>query len=193
MLTLTFETNSNPLLFVKLMSDTLRSIGYYRYMTTYSKRDDSGFVWQITLKSEYATDPISLRHELLKRGCDIADVVKESDTQWFYTVDMSNAHIEAEEVAPQQELQLKRSLEPHWLVVKEVKKLQITSLGSNRWHPYIVFFDKKLHLLKVYKRDSKTWQIRISMPKNGYYIKIADLYNLKNIKDGLRIEALGSR
>ena len=190
-LTLTFKTSENPLFFVTLMGDTLRSIGYYRFMTNYAKKDNEGFVWRIALKAEYATDPIVLRDELRKRGCDIVDIEKENEKSWVYRIDMSGAHLNVETIMPDQELRLRRSLEPHWMIVESVKKLTVTSLGTNRWHPYIVFFDEKLRLVKVYKRDAKTWQVAIKTPQNAYYVKIADLYSLKNIKDGLKIEASG--
>jgi len=190
-LELTFHANGAPLFFVTLMGDTLRSIGYYRYLTTYSKNNSDGFVWQISLNSEYITDPSVLRRELLKRGCDIVDIIRHDDAEWEYSVDMSQAHLDVATIATGEELLLKRSLTPHWIDISQVQRLKFTSLGSNSWYPYITFFDAKLHLLKVYKRDSKTWQLKMKVPEDAIYIKIGDLYNLKNIKDGLKIEATG--
>ncbi|MEA3522591.1 MAG: hypothetical protein U9R50_06425 [Campylobacterota bacterium] len=190
-LELSFHTNGSPLFFVTLMSDTLRSIGYYRYLTEYSKSNSSGFIWQIGLTSEYFTDPTVLRRELLKRGCDIIDIERKDKASWSYSIDMANAHLDARSIDAGEELFLKRALTPHWLNVEMIERLKFTSLGSNSWYPYITFFDKELHLLKVYKRDKKTWQIRIKIPDTTVYVKVSDLYNLKNIKDGLDVEALG--
>jgi hypothetical protein len=72
-----------------------------------------------------------------------------------------------------------------------VKKLTLWSLKGNNWYPYIVFYDSSLRLLKVYKRDLKTWQLVMSLPRDAVYVKITDLYSQKNIKDGLRIEVQG--
>ncbi|MCJ7765605.1 MAG: hypothetical protein MUP09_06650, partial [Thiovulaceae bacterium] len=44
---MTFHSTGSPLFFVKLMGDTLRSMGYYRYVTKESKNDESGFEWTI--------------------------------------------------------------------------------------------------------------------------------------------------
>lgn len=192
-LSLTFTTNGSALYFVKIMDDTLHGIGYYRYMTEYSKRDATGFVWQITMQSEYATDPVVLRNELRKRGCEISDIERLSDTQWRYNIDMAAAHLETHEIAQGEVYLLKRSLQPHWIDVQHIKQLKLTSLGANVWHPHVSFFDNSLHLLKVYKRDRKTWQIRINIPQNAMYVKIGDMYDLKNIKDGLEVEASGSK
>ncbi len=192
-LKLAFRTNGSSLFFVKLMSDILRSIGYYRYLTEYSKSNSSEFIWQIGLDSEYITDPSVLRRELLKRGCDIVDIERKDDLTWSYTIDINEAHLGAVNILANDEFVLKRALTPHWLNVSTVERLKLTSLGSNNWYPYITFFDAKLHLLRVYKRDSKTWQIKIKMPDDTQYVKVSDLYNLKNIKDGLKVEALGQK
>ena len=40
---LTFHSSGYPLFFVKIMSDTLQSMGYYRFSTDRSKQDESGF------------------------------------------------------------------------------------------------------------------------------------------------------
>jgi hypothetical protein len=190
-LTLTFTTNGPSLYFVKVMGDTLHAIGYYRYMTEYSKKNESEFVWRITMQSEYATDPTVLKNELFKRGCKILDIKRLSQSDWYYNIDMASASLNAHNIGQGEVLKLKRSLVPHWVNVEGIRQLKLTSSGSNVWYPYITFFDNSLHLLKVYKRDKKTWQIRINIPSNTQYVKIADMYDLKNIKDGLDIEASG--
>ena len=48
---MTFHSTGSPLFFVKLMGDTLRSMGYYRYVTKESKNDASGFEWTISLEA----------------------------------------------------------------------------------------------------------------------------------------------
>ena len=49
---LTFQSSGYPLFFVKIMSDTLQSMGYYRFITDKAKQDESGFFWTIRLTSE---------------------------------------------------------------------------------------------------------------------------------------------
>jgi len=190
-LELTFSTNGKPIFFVKLMSDTLRDMGYYRYITKESKLENSGFSWSISLKSEYATDPTLLRKELLKRGCDIVNIERISDDKWHYEIDISFAHMKLDVLKSGDEITYKRLNFEKWLDISEVKKLTLWSLKGNNWYPYIAFYDNSLRLLKVYKRDKKTWQIVLSLPRDAAYVKIADLYSLKNIKDGLRIKTQG--
>lgn len=186
-LELTFSTNGSPLFFVKLMGETLRSMGYYRYITEESRLDNSAFFWKISLSTEYATDPSILREELLKRSCDIVDIERKSAREWFYNIDMSQAHLNLTPLESGLEVTFRRSLDAHWLNVSQVQRLTLTSLRGNNWYPYIAFYDSSLRLLKVYKRDRKTWEVTVRPPRDAVYVKVTDLYTLKNIKDGFRI------
>ncbi|PHR56892.1 MAG: hypothetical protein COA44_07220 [Arcobacter sp.] len=190
---LTFQSSGYPLLFVKIMSDTLQSMGYYRFITDRAKQDESGFFWTIRLTSEYAIDPVLLKKALQKRGCDIVDIDRESQTKWSYHIDVKNAYLMLKELRPYTERVLKKSLYEHWLNVKSTKSLVLWSLKGNNWYPYVSFYDKELHLLKVYKRDKRTKKITLELPEDTKYVKIADLYSLKNIKQGLRVQAKGTR
>jgi len=190
---LNFKTSGAPLFFVKLMGDTLRNIGYYRYVTTASNLDASEFIWNITLTSEYATDPLILDKELNKSGCKIIDIERNSAYEWTYIVDMDSAYLNIEELKSRVEVKLKRSLYAHWLNVSKVKTLNIKSSRRNRWYPYIAYYDPSLHLLKVLKRDDLYKTIQLNIPQNAKYIKIADLYTLKNVRDELVLYPSGTK
>lgn len=192
-ITLSFSSSGTPLHFVKVMSDTLRSMGYYRYITKESTLDKTGFTWSISFKSEYATDPILLKEQLNKRGCDIIDLERRDTYSWHYQIDMNGAHLNVKQLTHGKTVHFKRSLYAHWLDVSKTKQIVVTSLKSNNWYPYIAYYDASLRLLKVYKRDKKTWQITLNIPRDTMYVKVSDLYTLKNIKDGLKITAKGKR
>jgi hypothetical protein len=192
-ITLNFKTNGSPLFFVKLMSDSLRNIGYYRYVTTASSRNSSEFSWSINLSSEYATDPIVLQTELSKSGCKIVDITRNSAKEWSYVVDMGEGYLNLPKLEDGKELHLKRSLYAHWLNSAGVQTLKITSSRRNNWYPYIACYDSSLHLLKVIKEDEKSRSIRLDIPKRAKYIKISDLYTLKNVKDELVLMPMGTR
>ena len=190
---LTFQSSGYPLFFVKIMSDTLQSMGYYRFITDRSKQDESGFFWTIRLTGEYAIDPVLLKSALQKRGCDIVDIDRNSQTDWSYHIDIKNAYLMLKELRPYTETVLKKSLYEHWLNVKSAKSLTLWSLKGNSWYPYVSIYDKELHLLKVYKRDKRTNKIKLELPEDTVYVKVADLYSLKNIKQGLRVQAQGTK
>jgi len=175
------------------MSDTLRNIGYYRYVTEKSNLVNSEFTWNISLTSEYAADPLILSKELLKSGCNIVDVIRESETDWIYIIDMKNSRLNTKVIEDGQEIKLKRSLYSYWLDVSKIKKLKITSSYRNSWYPYIAYYDKSLQFLRVVKRDVKRRRITLDMKDDTYYLKISDIYTLKNIKDALVLTPIGSR
>ncbi|WP_373003028.1 hypothetical protein [Sulfurimonas sp.] len=192
-LTLHFKTSGSPLFFVKIMGDTLRNIGYYRYVTQESNLNNSEFTWTINLTSEYATDPLILQQELAKSGCNIVDIHRNSPTDWTYIVDMRDGELNVETLEDGIEIKLKRSLYAKWINVSQVKKLRITSSIRNSWYPYIAFYDSSLHLLEVLKKDTKRRDILLELKDNVHYIKISDIYTLKNIRDDLILTPLGSR
>lgn len=190
---LSFITSGSPLFFVKLMGDTLRNIGYYRYVTTASTLSSSEFTWSINLTSEYATDPLVLQTELNKSGSNIIDIDRKSQTEWTYVVDMGSSFLNLIELEDAKSIKLKRSLYAHWLNVSKIKKLKIVSSRRNTWYPNIAYYDASLHLLKVIKEDEKYSKINLKIPKEAKYIKISDLYSLKNVKDELTLYPSGSR
>lgn len=190
---LNFKTSGSPLFFVKIMSDTLRSIGYYRYVTIASHLNASEFSWSINVKSEYATDPLILQNELQKNGCKIVDIKKESSQEWTYNIDMRGAHLNVEQLQSREKVQLKRSLYSHWMDVSQIEELEIRSSSRNQWYPNIAIYDHSLHLLKIIKENEIYKYMNLEMPKNAKYIKISDLYSLKNVKDELVLIPKGSR
>lgn len=190
---LNFKTNGPPMFFVKIMDDALRSIGYYRYVTSASNFDASEFSWSINLVSEYMTDPLILQKALKKSGCEIVDIKRNNAKEWTYTIDMSNGHLNLISLTNGKKILLRRSLYAHWFNVSQIRGLKIKSSRRNHWYPYIAYFDNSLHLVKLLKRDKVYKNISLKIPKNAKYIKISDLYTLKNVRDGLTLYPQGSR
>lgn len=180
-----FKTGGAPLFFIKIMGDSLQNIGYYKYVTKESKFNNSEFVWKINLTSEYAVDPIILSQELKKNNCRIVDVIREGETEWTYVVDIKNAKLDVSELEDGVEFKLKRSLYAYWLDVSNIDKIEVSSSARNDWYPYIAYYDKSLKLLKVMKIDAKKTNITLEIREDARYIKISDIYTLKNIKDDL--------
>ncbi|WP_297440058.1 hypothetical protein [Sulfurimonas sp.] len=191
--TLNFKTNGYPIFFVRIMDDTLRSIGYFRYVTSASHLDASEFSWSIKLVSEYLTDPLILQNELNKSGCEIVDVTRNNAKEWTFTIDMDEGHLNLPKLENAKKVELRRSLYAHWFNVSEIRGLNINSSRRNHWYPYIAYYDASLHLVKLLKRDRVYKKISLVIPKNAKYMKISDLYTLKNVRDGLILHPLGSR
>ena len=190
---MTFHTTGEPLFFVKLMSDTLRDIGYYRYVTKSSSLSNEGFEWKIALQAEYVTDPVLLHEKLELRGCKISDIVRVSASDWHYSVDMTKAHLQEDVLHLNTKLKYKRLQEPKWIDVSAVSEIKISSHRANFWYPYIAFYDSDLRLLKVFKQDKETKKLAIELPEATRYIRVADLYTVTNIRYGLEFIASSAK
>lgn len=191
--TLTFKTNGSPIFFVRIMDDVLSSIGYFRYVTSGAHLDESEFSWTINLTSEYMTDPLILQNALQKSGCDIIDISRDSVKAWSYIIDIGSGELNVPLLEDAAEVQLKRSLYAHWFNVSQIRGLEVRSSRRNHWYPYISYYDASLHLVKLLKRDRVYKSISLLIPKNAKYIKISDLYTLKNLRDGLVLSPMGAR
>ncbi|WP_200762731.1 hypothetical protein [Nitrosophilus alvini] len=186
-LIVTFRTNGYPLFFIKLVSDKLRELGYYYFLTYEARNEDDGFYWSISLTAEYAIDPVILSNALKKEGCLILDIRREDEERWVYTVDINGAYLDVLELEPNVKTKLKKPVSDYWLALPKGRKISIASMPGNSWYPRVAIYDKRLHLLKVYKKDEKTSWIVLRLPENAYYIKISDIYTLGNIKNGLKV------
>lgn len=188
-----FQTGGNASFFIKILRDTLRSIGYYRYFTINAVRDNSGFIWKIQFKSEYAIDPVALEEALAKRNCSINSIKRNNATQWSYSIDIQNAHLSLQTVHPYQPTDLKKSLRPYLLNISEGKKLTLHTKSNDVWFPNIAIYDEKMRLLKVYKRKKRTKEIVFYLPKESVYMKITDSFNQSNLRHGLSLLLEGEK
>lgn len=188
-----FSTGGNAQFFVKLMRDTLRSIGYYRYFTTEAQHDNSSFIWSIEFNSEYAIDPIILQEALQKRHCSLTTIERKDATHWDYDVDISEAKLFLKQLQSDQETLLNKSLRSYWIDISKGKKLSIFTRSGDAWFPDIAIFDAKLRLIKVYKRETRTKKLVFYLPKESAYMSISDMFHQSNIKHGLRLLLEGEK
>jgi len=184
----TFQVDSAPLLFLKIINDSLNAIGFNFYITKKAIYDNKIFLWTISLDSEYLIDPVSLSEELKQYGCKIINVTKLDKLHWDYAISLDNAKIQSFHVVSESTYKLKKPIKPYWINIDpEVKSIFISSYPLNRWHPYIAFFDKQLKILKIYQNNQKEEKVNIEIPQNTKYILIDDKYTLSNIRSGLKI------
>ena len=183
-----FQINHSPVKSLKIVKDTLKSLGYYYYFTKDTLFDgDQNLVWTIKLKTESAIDPLVLSNELLKKDCRMLDISKEGD-KWIYKIDTNFANLkDAVFIAGNERVVFNKPLKPYFIKIKKAKSIYVASRILNKWFPNIVFYDNQLKILKVVNEDKVHRNIRISVPEDTTYIKISDLYTLINIKRGLSI------
>lgn len=180
-----FHMSDSAMFFAKTLSDSMRQLGYYRYATRESKLEKGVFRWTISLTSEYAPDPLLLARELAKNSVSIKDVNKASDTHWIYSIDMTNAMLDVLVLRKDESSRVKKSLHPIWVNVEHISKFRIISTSKNSWFPQLLLFDDKLQLVDSISYDVHKKEVVVDVPKRAKYMKISDVYTMKNIKDEL--------
>ena len=189
-LKITFKIIHDPIKSLKIISDSLKSLGYYHYITeqlTHNKNTKS--TWIIKLKTEAAIDPLILSKELFKHNCLLVDIKKEGDTNWMYTINTSNSTLfKAKKMLSGQKVNFRKPLKPYFLQVDDYATgINILSKNGNQWFPYVVFYDTHLNILEIVKNDSLHKSINLVIPEETKYIKIHDIYTLSNLKRGLSV------
>ena len=183
-----FKSLSKSLKAYKTLTDTMKSLGYRHFFTKTLDKKDDVLTWKITFRTEYMLDPVVLLKELQLKNCKIIKVENRSSNYWYYEIDFKDSILnQAIKIEKNERVKFHKPLQPYILSVDDVKSLEIRSHNLNNWFPSIVFFDKDLKILDVSKKDKIYRRYKLEVPKNTKYIKIADLYNLINIKRGLTI------
>ena len=187
-ISLTFATVSkNPLLFVKIVKETLNSLGYNHTLTTKAMRDDSGFLWRVNIQSASMIDPYFIAKELDKRGTILKHIKRYSKDNWRFDLSTSRGHIRAKKLPFNKSVSLRKFLHPYWVDVEGARAVTLKSRNGNLWHPYIVFYDKDLEIVDNYTKERKSYNVSLKIPSGTKYMKIGDLYTLENIKRGLTL------
>jgi len=185
---LSFATQQNsPLIFIKMIQNSLNTLGYSIPEIEKVMRDSSGFLYKVTLKTSSAIDPVLFANELQKQGCYISQMKRYSKTNWRYNINISNIDIVPKDILFNKKIILKKPLNPYWIDVESAKTLVLNSSRSNSWHPYIVFYDRDLKVLDTISKELKSYNERLSIPRDTKYVKISDIYTLENLKRGLSI------
>ncbi len=185
---LSFATKQrNALLFIKIVKEVLASAGYSQTLTTKATRDESGFLWEIELVGSKMVDPYLLVSQFQKRGAIITHIKRKDRANYRYDVDIYSAKVKSLTPPIGKEVRLPKPLHPYWIDIYGARKVKIVSMGGNRWHPYIVFYDRNLKIVGNYTKEIKSYNITIKIPNGAQYIKIADLYTLQNLKRGMKI------
>jgi hypothetical protein len=161
-------------------------MGYNHPLTTKALRDNSGFLWELSLNVTSAIDPYQLTKEIKRAGGEVTRIIRYSKDRWRYNVNTKNSELRAIKIADK-EVRLKKPLKDYWIDVEGAKTVRISSPNGNNWHPYIVFYDRDLNILTNYTKERKSYNISLKIPKRAAYIKISDIYTLNNLKRGLKI------
>ena len=186
-LNIAFLTKSSPIIFVRVIGEALSSMGYNYFLTKRVLRNLDTFVWDIIISTEHIVDPLTLFERLKERGCFFESVQRAGKNRWIYRVNSKNINIDALNLELDETTKLKKPIKPYWINVKNVKTIEIESKRQDHWYPSIILYDKKLHVVKNYEKETITKKVKIDLTEYTRYIKITDMYGLENIKRGMLV------
>lgn len=183
---LIFHTDFNPLVSLKVINESLSSMGYSFFLTKKIVKSIDGLTWHIGVSTQNTPNPVNLDKRLQERGCYIENVSKNNDI-WTYKVNTEYAKISALTLPLGIPNDLNKPLSPYIIDVLDAKKVTIRSNNIDFWYPKVTLYDSSLNLLQKIEYDSRRIVLRVDIPEKTKYIKIEDAYTLDNIKRGLRV------
>lgn len=189
-----FNFNSNHIFTIKIISDILNKLGYQYILSKTLKRDKNGVEWVIEYESQHAIDPVSFSQELAKYNVFIIDISRKENF-WKYELDAKTPiYVDAikidDEVEP---AKYNNTRGEFWFYLENYSSsaIHIKSSHPNTWYPYIICYNNKLEILKVYKREEITKSLKLALPDGTKYIKLNDIFTPENLKHGIEIKIEG--
>lgn len=186
---ITFLISHDPIKSMKIISDSLKALGYYHYFTKELIYDENkNTTWTINLKTGAAIDPLMLSKKLTKNNCQFDDIRNEGYTKWLYSIDTSESTLsKAKQLIAGEKVDFRKPLKPYFIKIDRARAMSVVSKPGNQWFPQIVFYDAHLKILEIVKEDKKQVSLEVEIPEETSYIKIDDIYTLANIKRGLSV------
>jgi len=186
-LNLSFYTKDNELIFMRVINETLSSMGYNYFLTKRALKNVDGFVWDVIISTEHIVDPIIFSNKLESKGCFLESIDRVDENEWKYKINTTNIRIKAKKIETNTTVKLRKPIKPYWIDVEGMESISFVSKVADKWHPNIVFFDEKLYIVRDYRRDEVTNRLKLRIPIDTKYIKISDMYTLDNIKRGISV------
>ncbi|MDR2789613.1 MAG: hypothetical protein LBB59_01325 [Campylobacteraceae bacterium] len=186
-LEMTFTTQQNPLIFVRVITESLNSMGYNFFITKRAVKTPEEFTWTISLSTQNVPNPLLLNENFKAHGCAVLDIEKEGNN-WIYKIDSRNAKIDTIPLNAKVRTNLKKPLTPYiFSITDSMETMTFWAHASDHWYPKISFYAQNLQLIKTVEQDRIAQSIKIKPPKGSAYMKVEDRYTLENIKRGLSV------
>ncbi len=190
---ITFTTSSKPVLFLKIVNDILLQMGFTYYLTDNVVFEGGKMTWKIQYMGNYVVDPLILAQRLEGYDAIIASIKKDAYNRFTYGLNLHDAKLDVPRLKPYESVEVKRAINDIWFDVSLGKFAVLQPLPGSLWYPEVVLYDKDLNIIKVVKRDEVRKTLYIDLTKQTRYISVSDIYQLENLKGGIRIKLRGER
>ena len=108
-LDLSFLTKENGLIFMRVINESLSSMGYNYFLTKRALKSSDSFLWEIIISTEHIVDPLIFSKRLEERGCFLESVDRKGENEWKYVINTDNITIEAKKVEANRTIKLKKT------------------------------------------------------------------------------------
>ncbi len=179
--------NNNPVFNIKNLYDLLKKMGYYSFYPIKIHKD-TNYTITLEMESQSYIDPLDLLNEFEKRGCKLTDI--EKNNNFKYIINCQNEKL-PDIIKLKEDTQALHNINGiYWIENKDFDKIKISTSRYDFWHPYVVFYDKKLNILNIISTSDLIRKKTFDIPKECKYIKITDSFTKENIKRGIFIKGL---
>ena len=182
-----FVAQTTPMILLKTINQSLSTMGYSYWIPSEAVYENDITKIRISLTTEHIIDPIILINELSKNGFVVANIHRNKQNEWEYSLSLVASKIpNSTFVAKGNNLNIYEVSGQYWLEVGGLGRLEVQSMNNKNFNPKIVFFDKNLNVLDI-QELSRGQKFDISIVDNTKFIKISDSILNSNIKAGLNV------
>lgn len=182
-----FVAQTTPIILLKTINQSLSTMGYSYWIPSEAVYENDITKIRISLTTEHIIDPIILINELSKNGFVVANINRNKQNEWEYSLSIANSKIpNSTFVAKGNNLNIYEVSGQYWLEVGGLGRLEVQSINNKNFNPKVVFFDKNLNVLEI-QELSRGQKFDISIVDNTKFIKISDSILNSNIKAGLNV------
>lgn len=184
---ITFKANERPLLFLRVINESLQAMGYNYYLTKSISKDSSEILWKIGITTQHLVDPIIFAKQVQARGAKVVKIEREDEASWVYRIDTHGAKPQVSQFEHDVDIDLNKPIKPYWIDVSNASVMILLAKPADRWFPQIVFFDEALQIIEDVRMEDFKSRIQLTIPEHALFAKVEDRYSLDNIKRGLTL------
>jgi hypothetical protein len=164
----------------------LRKNGFTKLLPIYIESKNR---YKITyeMKSYNYISPSDFITGLREFNCRLAYISRYP--HYTYTINCSRAVMPFKPLSSQPE-DVRNYFGTYWFKRAGFRKIAISNPPSNTWHPYVVFYDRHMNILRVITSSKVRRNAIYRFPRGSVYVKVQDNYAERNIHRGLSIKGL---
>lgn len=187
-LKLNFKAKTDAVLFFKIINDALNDCGYVYFIPTDLNLREKNIDFTIEVDSQYILDPANFYKALKTNDVYIENIKKIGAYDYEYILNFDNAKLKVNTKLPLNTItNFEKPLKDYIILAKNASSITMDANNLDSWYPKILFLDKNLNLIKSIQSKEKNNHLSEFIPEGSVYIIISDMFNLDNIKRGLRV------